>query len=170
MKYKRWEKAVTYSWLTHLWKFISDNEIILEGNYTRLEKMREDDINIMDRIYESHISDADLAAANRCRCYLGVVWASEITTGDGKRLKETVRECIKDNTFESPYKWQQQGKPSHYDIRKWKECLAVVFGIAENGLGWNHNLGSWKGWTKELNWKYYYHERRLNTVMCTNMH
>ena len=60
----------------------------MEGKWPKIEKLRKKDISIMDEIYKSDITDSELAACNRCRIYLQVVWVSEVTTGDGRLVED----------------------------------------------------------------------------------
>ena len=80
-----------------------------------------------------------------------------MTTGNDTQIRQDVYDCKRDDIFVSPYKWPNQGQPSYYDRKIWKEWLNNIFGIDQNDLSIEINLGQWKECSNIIRWNWYYH-------------
>lgn len=160
LDYSRFKKAITPTWISNLWEFLSIHQIQTYEEWPMLKMMRDDNKCIMDLLYlDKEVTLYQLAACNRCRLYLQVVTMSEILNGDGRTLRKCFFQGWNDQKVMNLYKWPYQGKPSRYDFNIWKICLSRILQVQSNGTT-NVQLGNWKEWTQDLLWTWHYSPSR----------
>ena len=82
---------MTESWIRHTWKFMSDRNIQIGLQQTPLKKLRNNDIPLMSLIYlNGTFNKEEIKIIQKCRTYLQVFFVSEMTTGCGKYIVDTV--------------------------------------------------------------------------------
>jgi hypothetical protein len=88
--------------------------------------LRESDEDIMAIISAAPgVSRADLAAFNRCRLFLGIIFLSEITTADGCSFNRDAWLGIRPGF--TPFLWPYQPNPGSKSWRVWRRLLAHAF-------------------------------------------
>ena len=93
LEYKKYSILTTDTWLTSLWKFISEQKIeVYNQAYISPGMIREKDQSIMDILMRDHnLKDSFLKSVNRTRCYQKVFSLADITSGDEKSIKKNTQ-------------------------------------------------------------------------------
>jgi len=85
--YQKYSHLMEDSWLTYLWRYISDEKLRIKGWKTILQRQRENDEFIMKVLLNYGISKSELATLNKCWLYLQAVAISDIiANGDGTQI------------------------------------------------------------------------------------
>ena len=72
--------------MKHLWKFCYKRKVTIRNVLPKFKPNRKKDKNLMEWFTNIGFYGLELAAINRCRLYLQVIYLSDITTGDGKYI------------------------------------------------------------------------------------
>lgn len=135
--YSKYGFLATHSWLRCLWEFVSQYSIRLEADYPIPPLCREHDQYIMDTlVINPQLSKADLISANRCRLHLRLLVFSDLATGGGDMVRDSMFHVRQDNFQPSDLEWQEE-RPSSHDVALWKKCLTST--LAQSPL----HLGPW---------------------------
>jgi len=87
--YDTWHHLATESWVNKaLWEKIDTMGIDLELEYPTLPVPHHGDRAVMQEMVDNGFRGKDLAAINRVRRYLEVMFLSDITNATGRQIKE----------------------------------------------------------------------------------
>ena len=82
------------SWISHLWKFLSETGIQIPDKIKDFSLVRENDRTINKLFAEAYpmkkISKADWVKANKCRIYLEVLTLGDIASADGTAIEDEI--------------------------------------------------------------------------------
>jgi hypothetical protein len=101
--------------------FLQRFNICLHHDITMVPQ-RQHDVLIMRQLSSLNLSQEDLFACNMCRIYLGALYLSDITSGDGLEISEAALIGIRDVTFRAD-SWPFCPKPSPHKWIIWRKCL-----------------------------------------------
>jgi hypothetical protein len=77
----------TNTWLRHLWEYCHDSRIQLTATTPQLQLARERDEFLMLKFAAFGYRKTQLAELNLCRLYCHASRISDLTTGDGRRIR-----------------------------------------------------------------------------------
>ena len=116
--YERFAGCVTHSWMKHLWLFCDMMNVELRRVCPTFKHKRKHDKNLMQYFTNNGFHGYKLASVNMRRLYLKVVLLSDITTGDGMYIDQSIYDGAANNCLSDIYDWPNQGKPGKLD---WNE-------------------------------------------------
>ena len=154
MNYDELGYLATSTWMTHLWKFLSDNHMGMEDSLPELELQREGDQYLIRSFLSVGYKGDQLRRLNRCRIFLKVVTVADIATGCGTFLSTAGWQGRVDETRMDRYEWPRQGEPSVKDWNLWREALQVSLCSRQRVL--QRRLGRWFAIAST---RWYYDER-----------
>ena len=83
LDYEQWKHLATDSWIKALWESLSLFPIDLEIRFDEIPLPRRFDDTIMNTLLPYTSSVTELRAINRCRCFLHLMFLSDISLADG---------------------------------------------------------------------------------------
>ena len=140
LPYKRFHHLATDVWIKHVWRFCSESGVKLVWNTAVLPlPLREWDSAIMAKCRAVGIRcPKQQRRINRVRCSLQVITLADITTADGRSIRQDVREG-RQWTRRSKYQWGKE-QPSEQDWDEWSRAMIRI----SNHNGYLPNpLGRW---------------------------
>ena len=153
--FSQFKNSVTPSWMSHLWIYVSETNISLvpPEDQPQLQKLRDNDFMIMDRVITMGWTPNEIACFNRCRLFVQCTTAADILTGDSKYIRKEIW-TGKNITIhrQQEYKWPIQKRPGNSDWIIWRKGLGIIFNPTHD-LQVQTELGNWLG---DLKWKYFY--------------
>jgi hypothetical protein len=121
-------KLATDCWIKTIWEFAWTNEIDITDTGPSLELYRWNDQYLMEEFTRQGWKGHELKKLNECRMYLEVTTLAEITSADGKNIKEMSWTGKKDRNKCNQYQWPRS-PPSlparHWQI--WRKALRSCF-------------------------------------------
>ena len=144
----------TSTWLTHTWKFLSENNMRIEDSVPELELQREGDQYLIRLFQQARFKGGQLQRLNLCRIFLKVVTVSDIATGCGMFISTSAWNGKVDGTRSERYDWPNQGEPSARDWDLWRSALQVSLCSRQRVL--QRRLGRWFA---NASARWYYDER-----------
>jgi hypothetical protein len=134
----------TNSLVKATWQFLSENEITMKHNIN-IPRKRENDMPLMQFLYDSGVRDLDLFAINKCRLYLQIYHLSDIFNMSGTGVKKHILQGTQGPVLNNLI-WPKQGKPSTQDWDIWKSTIRRLLSrdnllLPQLGM-WNHNEAS----------------------------
>ena len=153
--YKLYSKLVTQGWMTHMWRFISENGYSFQGWKNDLEPQRVGDKFIMEEIMKKGYNKEKLIRLNKCRKYLQVITLADISNGDGDKISKKFLDGKRDTSRRSRFKWNSQKRPTYNAWYEWADAINSTFCIADTGNTLREPLGPWLH-TKYHDWDWYY--------------
>ena len=154
---------VDSNWILHLRKFMLEINAKIEiRNLWTINKLRENDVILMNAFGKLNVNTNELRLINRWRLFFNVNTLCEICTPDGSKIHEkylNIKQVLSNNTENvSKWAWPEQGQPGKRGFSLWKKCLQQSFQIQNNGRIC-HSFGNWLfPECHEANtWKTYYH-------------
>ena len=114
--------------------------------------------NLMQYFTNNGIHGYKLASVNRCRLYLKVVLLSDITTGDGMYIDQSIYDGASNNCLADIYNWPNQCKPGKLDWNEWKRALELTFDVSVNNLrlSESYQLNEWDEDIPSTVWPWWY--------------
>ena len=121
--------VLTESWIATTWGFLSEYNINIELDIEKIPLSRRGDKVIMEEMLNAKIDETTLKKANRCRIYLNVFTLSDITTGDGRRIKQSSWAATREKprNIANSASWTLWESISNEDRAAWKEALQRTF-------------------------------------------
>jgi hypothetical protein len=116
----------------------------------------------MNIIMLTGMSKAWKASMNRCRGYLGVMFLSDMSTADGKYLKQFTFDP-KENSTSSSYKFPRE-KPTTVDWKRWRSFWVD---FTTTGRRLKVDQGKWINPTHRT-WRWYYNKEKNDLVQLEN--
>jgi hypothetical protein len=113
-------------WLAYFACFINDCLHIPLTTFIHWHPIRVNDIAIMEGISAMPgVSRADLAAFNRCRIFLGILFLSKLITADGHSIDRNA--WLGTRQRHTPLLWPYQPDSGPQSWRTWRRLLATAF-------------------------------------------
>ena len=138
-----------------LWRSLRYYQVGIHIKYDDIPYPRGKDQLVMEVIMASISSKAAVQSLNRCRCYLGALFLSDITTADGKYLEQFVFEQTA-NSVKSTYKFPRE-EPTRSDWTRWRNFWTSYTTV---GRRLHEELGKWKN-PSHRTWRWYYKKTRM---------
>lgn len=88
LSYKRFGHLAPHSWASRYWESIEHFPIRLFLEYNTIAFPRRHDKTIMSFLNQHMPTAAIISSINRCRCYLNLLFLSDIATADGKSIDQ----------------------------------------------------------------------------------
>lgn len=134
--------------------------MIIEDSLPDVRLRREGDELLTDLFVAAGYRGQNLQRLNKCRLFLQVATAADITTADGKKISKTAWDGRWDDTSPSPYEWPNQGKPATKDWTLWRQALGTTFHLRGQRL-LRDPLGRWFSNENQCRWYFETSEERL---------
>ena len=145
---------VTSTWLSDVWKFLSEKKLFIQDDLPNLELQRENDRYIMDiALTQGSFSTNELQKINGCRLFLQVTSLADITSGDGTFILKHYWDGARDGSVISPFRWPKQGQPKDKEWTLWRKVLKLV---CLRGRILFTPLGNWLDTETKYKRKYFY--------------
>ena len=143
----------THSWIRSTWAFMSDHEITLKDNTSKVPMFRERDKPLMEIILQaSGITHKQHMTINRCRMYLQIFSVADMVTGDGQDITEDAWEGIPQTEQRAlKLRWPRSQTPTKSDWEVWKIVLGSVI-CRDNTRRLITSLGRWRTSPKDWKW------------------
>ena len=156
--YERYAGCVTHSWMKHLWLFCHTKKVELRRACLPFRHKRKHDKNLMQYFTNNGLHGYKLASINRCRLYLKVVLLSDITTGDGMYIDQSIYDGNANQCLSDIYDWPDQGKPGKLDWNEWKRALDLTFDVSVSNLRLStaYQLNEWDEDIPSDVWQWWY--------------
>ena len=121
-----WAEA---TWMTNTIEGIARMKIGVENVLPMLSKWKANDRFIMDEIFNSKVfSPQEMNQINEARLRLQVTTLSDVTTADGRRIKEAILQGQEGTSCSSKaYSWPRSIKLTTTEIYIWSKALRVIF-------------------------------------------
>jgi hypothetical protein len=148
----------TNCWLKTVWNFAWTHEIDITDTGPRLTSYRRNDQFLMEEFTRHGKKGHELKKLNECRMFLEVTNLSEITSVDGKFIKDTAWKGIQDKNRCNQFQWPRIPpalSAQHWQI--WRRTITACFlnpmKVAEREL-----LMPLGEWDKDVSstWKWFY--------------
>ena len=119
---------LTDSYAQNTWEFMSKHNITLDVEIDSIPLLRDGDSCIMRGFIDNpNIPRSSLAQLNRCRIYLKVFTVSDISSGDGTRIRDEVWHGRQFQTGRNICMWPIWGRPSLSSWSYWRTALKATF-------------------------------------------
>ena len=135
-QYHEYSFLTTATWCTHLWSYLSDNELTIEINQNiSILHQRKNDMFLMDLLYDE-FTENELIKINKIRTCLKVLFISDLVDIRGRHVLPDIRQGI---TYrQSHINFPIQTFSSSW-IKLWKRACDVV-----NKHVSQHSLAQWE--------------------------
>ena len=127
-----YECIIEHTWVSSLWQFLYDTNIILELPTHSLDLRFSYDTYLMPA-FSRHFCKNDLKSINYCRIFLKVNTLSDIISLCGRRIKANCWKGLYHSNNLSTLIWPNQPKPSATLWNLWKKALQVTFQLDSLG-------------------------------------
>ena len=112
--------------------------------------------------YENGVRGEALQRMNQCRLFLHVSMVSDITTGDGRFIKHSVRQGEVDVWTYKHNEYPNQGRPTESTWAMWNLKLSEILCSGGKDMKLNNALGRWTDeLPKKWEWFYLMYEERV---------
>ena len=135
------------NWLTHLRNYLIEinGQIKIKGIW-KAKKLRDNDINLMDKFLTLQFTTPEIRLINNWRVFFKVMYLSEICSPDGLKIQSCFFKRPLGNkinaTHQSALRWPNQPEPGKKGFSLWIKCLRTCFNTTSCGRI-NHNFGNW---------------------------
>ena len=133
-------------WIMGIRDFIMTYNLKIEFTDTSLPHatQRAGDCLIMDKLRTNgNSTPLELQRLNACRLFLRVARLSDITSIDGKRIREDTLAGKEKGPFSSSLNWPRQGRPPQSWWLLWKKKLKLAFSTDGSSPTLRSKLGNW---------------------------
>jgi hypothetical protein len=86
LPYNSWAHLSPICWTKCFWQSLDKYKVDFQIHYPSLEKQREGDMSVMDFLLPHMPSHRIMASINRCRCYLRILFLSDVASLDGTHI------------------------------------------------------------------------------------
>ena len=152
LPYEKWGHLAPISWITRFWESISlQPSILLVIEFDEIPFPRVHDVLVMSVLQEWTVNKEKLQRLNRCRCYLNVLFLSDITLADGRTIDPAIT-TISPIPKRSKYKFPPE-RPTRLDWVEWSYAWRSILGrhnILARPLGARTHVS-------HIHWDYLYH-------------
>lgn len=143
--HSRWFRCVTKNQFFAMWEYASCASLELRDGLPDLEVGRDNDVFLMEAFEHHGYSPVELKQLNLCRLYLRVYLLSDLTTGTGTHLDETLATGRRPLLTHARLRWPKSGTPSAHCWRLWESALVRCFVGDHDQYPWKLRvqLGDW---------------------------
>lgn len=107
--YNRLQNLATDSWIKLLWEFVIGQNIQIKSPKRLIpNQIRVNDTVIINEFIRHIFDEVDLVRLNQVRNHFKVLYMSDITEGNDKRIKTSIFNGVQDCTTTSNYGWRQE--------------------------------------------------------------
>ena len=150
-----WQLWVEKTWLNNVKEGLDQIQGSISTNHNTPKLQRKFDRALMEIFSSWGIKKTDMESLNRCRIYLGIIFVSDITDYDGRKVKTDVFEVTRFR--QSILRWSRQVRPSLADRKLWRKCISR---LCFNSYELITTLGKWIHPSHQI-WKYMITEDKL---------
>ena len=141
------------TWMKRVWRELEELDIYVACNSPALSLRCQDDALLVDLFINLEVDQHELLWLNWCRMFLQVCTVSDLVTADGRFIRRSMWDGIRDDCTRSPYQWPRTVRPSrpHWDL--WQSTLSRAL-LASNGphQPLRQPLGHWTDPLEDWNW------------------
>ncbi|CAJ1945364.1 unnamed protein product [Cylindrotheca closterium] len=141
------------TWMKRVWHELKGLDIYVAYDSPALSHRRTDDSLLMDLFINLEVEQEELLWLNWCRMFLQVCTVSDIVTADGRFIRRSAWNGLRDECCRSPYQWPRTVCPTrqHWDL--WQTTLSRAL-LASNGPHHplQQPLGPWTDRLEDWNW------------------
>ena len=150
---------LTDSWVKHTWLFMEKYYFTINEEPQFMLRRLEDGY-LMEQFYMEPTTRRHWSAINKCRLFHRILTLSDITNGQGTRLRQDIWEGTTSVKHDNREDWPRQGQPSKSDWGVWQQSLMSLFDLrARDGtLPPQMQL---KGGKVTPTWKWFYGDNTL---------
>ena len=124
--YSIWGLLATTLWIKDLWEFVHRHKIRLQAPYRILPKyIRTGDKGLMEEFYRIGYQETNLVRLNRVRNCLQVIYVSDITEGNGRKIRSCTFTSRKDVDKRSKFNWRRE-YPVPRDFALWRVAMSLL--------------------------------------------
>ncbi|CAJ1970459.1 unnamed protein product [Cylindrotheca closterium] len=138
------------TWMKRVWHEL---DIYVTCDSPALSHRCTDDSLLMDLFINLEVDQEELLWLNWCRMFLQVCTVSDIVTADGRFIRRSAWNGLRDECCRSPYQWPRTVRPArqHWDL--WQTTLSQAL-LASNGPHHplQQPLGPWSDPLEDWNW------------------
>ena len=138
LPYSTWAHLSPVCWTKCFWESLQYFKLDIRTQYASLPPQRENDTSIMDFLLPHLSSPQTMASINRCRCYLNMIYLSDITTLDGLLISS---DLVWGNR--SSLRSRLRFPPEHPTAKDWQTWVEVWTAATGVGLSLPRALGKW---------------------------
>ena len=144
---------LTDSYVRSTWQFMSKENIQLEDNTPAIPLLREGDQCLMTEFSKNtKIPKSALRTLNKCRLYLQAFTLSDLTSGDGTKIRDEAWHGRQYNNGRDYSSWPLWGRPGLQAWAQWRTALRTTF-CTRQIKRLDSPLGSW--FSIPPKWKWY---------------
>ena len=141
------------TWIKRVWKELEALDMYVAFDSPALTFRCQHDTLLVDLFIELEVDQDELLWLNWCRMFLQVCTVSDITTADGRFIRRSIWDGLRDDTVRSPYQWPRTVRPSRQHWELWQTTLSSALLTA---YGPRHPLrqplGHWSDPVENWNW------------------
>ncbi|CAJ1956253.1 unnamed protein product [Cylindrotheca closterium] len=139
------------TWLKRVWKELESLDMYVAFDSPALSLRWHHDALLIDLFIDLEVDQDDLLWLNWCRMFLQVATVSDITTADGRYIRQCIWNGFRDDTYRTPYNWPRTVRPGRPYWELWQRTLSRAL-LPSHGqhhpllqpLGhWHDNFESW---------------------------
>ncbi|CAJ1953819.1 unnamed protein product [Cylindrotheca closterium] len=141
------------TWMKRVWHELEGLDIYVASDSPALSHRCMDDSLLMDLFINLEVEQEELLWLNWCQIYLQVCTVSDIVTADGRFIRRSAWNGLRDECCRLPYQWPRTVWPTrqHWDL--WQTSLSRAL-YASNGPHHplRQPLGPWTDPLEDWNW------------------
>ena len=141
------------TWIKRVWRELEELDIYVACDSPALLLRCQDDALLVDLFINLEVDQDELLWLNWCRMFLQVCTVSDLATADGRFIRRSMWDGVRDDCTRSPYQWPRTVRPSrrHWDL--WQSTLSRAL-LASNGphQPLRQPLGHWTDPLEDWNW------------------
>ena len=137
------------TWVKRVWKQLDSLDIFISMELPSLSLRAKHDHLLMEIFMDRGVDQETLKWLNWCRMYLGVVSLSDMVTADGRQIRQSILNGVRDSQFISPYEWPRTVRPTANHWRTWRDTLSAALLNPSSTLRrpltqWSDSLDMWR--------------------------
>ena len=161
LPYATWAHLSPVCWTKCFWQSLDKFRVDFQVKYASLPPQREGDLSAMDFLLPYMTTQRIMAAINRCRCHLRILFLSDIVSLDGTRINSDMVWGSRPRLSSS-----MRFPPEHPTLSDWKTWSETWIQATLPGLYLRKPLGKWN--TKpHYQWPWRY-DRNRQELHITN--
>ena len=141
---------VSDTWLKRVWRILEayDVYVAFDSPVPRLRTTNDRLLLLMEVLIEAEVDQELLKWMNWCRLYLGVVTISDMVTADGRSIRQSILDGVRDGQVYTDYQWPRLVAPTSFRWKMWREQLSAILlegNTLREPLGvWTDDIESWR--------------------------
>ena len=152
---------LTPTWVTTIRQYLHNHGMTVQlTDQLDMTASCTDDQLIMDPARIQQYTPDEQLDINLARIYHQAVWLSDLTEGDGLRIRPPCLQGQRDTMRTTKYEWPRQPVLTKKQRNRWTRYLKEQF-LLSDGISLKKPLGAWIH-TKRNSWRYTIHDNRLH--------